>query len=234
MFNKYVLAIAAFIISVTGCQSTNPTVMANKPIGQPNETAPAGFWLDAKGVHQDYTAMNSSVGLNLTAAIGYEADAESIDKIKQSLEQFASLLWADTFGQLYIKQVILRNNSQDGYIHFEKLEKLGGHARFGGPFTVNTNLLDLDQKTGRKGVGVKVLAAGIMHEFGHSMLLLKDEYGSTRECIMHPQSRTSHFCESCEKELLTRFKNWKFPVGNERAKWANQSKMPEPTITLGK
>ncbi|MBI4712561.1 MAG: hypothetical protein HY762_04575 [Planctomycetes bacterium] len=221
---KHTVFLQVFVLLMGGCYTQM----------QPDKPKMPELWLDAKGVHQDYTAMNPPVGLNLTAAIPLLRDAETIDKIKQSLEQFAGLLWADTFGQLYIKQVILRNNSQDGYIHFEKLEKLGGHARFGGPFTVNTNLLDLDQKTGRKGVGVKVLAAGIMHEFGHSMLLLKDEYGTTRECIMHPQSRTSHFCESCEKELLDRFKNWKFPVGDERAKWVNQNKVPEPTITMGK
>ena len=214
----FVLGCCLFVLA--SCQQAT----INMPLPQQD------VYIGSDGIKTDYTVIQPSVGLALTAAIAYEADKETIQKIEDSLEAFSQLLWQDTFGQMYIKTVVLRNNSQNGYIHFEKLTELGGHAIFGGPFTVNTNLLDLDKKIGKPGVGVKVLAAGIMHEFGHSMFYLKDEYGTTRQCIMHPQSRTTTFCISCEKELLERYNKWKFPPEAARAGWP--AAHPKPAMAV--
>lgn len=212
------LVLSIIVVLLSACQSTQVS------------SAPA-VELTAQGVPGDVTAIAAPVGLNLTAAVGYEADAETLAKIRDSIDAFSVLLWEKTCGNMYVKSVQLKNNSQDGYMHFEKLEKLGGHAQFGGPFTVNTNLLDLDVKSGKPGVGVRVLAAGIMHEFGHSMLRLQDEYGTTRECIMHPQSRTKDFCQACKEELLNRFKLWRFPAEPEKADWLKTHPCPKAVIS---
>ena len=198
----------------------------------PGAVGTDGSLLGPEGIKEDYKNMVPPVGVSLIAGVGYKADQETLDKIKQSLERFAQLLCSDTYGNMYLKKAIVRNNSKESYIHFEKLAKLGGHARFGGTFTVNTNLLDLDKRTGQAGMGIRVLGAGIMHEFGHSMLLLKDEYGTKRKCVMHPQSRTTTFCPSCHEELLSRFTNWKFPVQAKRADWLKKNNVPEPVIII--
>ncbi|MFA5794099.1 MAG: hypothetical protein WC980_03420 [Candidatus Brocadiia bacterium] len=217
---KRCTVIIAAVVLLGGC--SGGAAQVDKPI-----VAPVVIdILDAQGVHADYTQMASPVGLTMTGAVGYQADSETLTKINESMTQFSKLLWQATCGNIKLDVVWLRNNSQDGYIHFEKLEKLGGHAQFGGPFTVNTNLLDIDKKMGKPGMGVKVLAAGIFHEFGHSMLRLQDEYNTDRVCIMHPQSRTVTFCVSCQKELLERFPLWRFPPESERAGWDEQHPVP--------
>ena len=212
------LVLGIIVALLAGCQSAQ---ISDTPAVE----------LNAQGVPGDVTAIAPPVGLNLTAAVGYEADAETLTKIKDSIDAFSTLLWEKTYGNVYVKSVQLKNNSQDGYIHFENLEKLGGHAQFGGPFTVNTNLLDLDIKSGKPGVGVRVLAAGILHEFGHSMLRLQDEYGTTRECIMHPQSRTKDFCPACKEELQNRFKLWRLPAESEKADWLKTHPCPKAAIS---
>lgn len=219
--NKYLLT-GLIIVLFAGCQSKQAVI--TEPAH--TETVFKNDLLDAQGVHLDYARIQPPVKLEMSAAVGYQAEPETMARVEESISQFAQLLWQATYGNMQVANVRLRNNSQDGYIHFEKLEKLGGHAQFGGPFTVNTNLLDLDKKTGKAGMGVKVLGAGILHEFGHSMLRLKDEYGTTRKCIMHPQSRKTYFCASCRQELLERFPGWRFPPETEREKWAEQHPAP--------
>ncbi|MFA5794152.1 MAG: hypothetical protein WC980_03690 [Candidatus Brocadiia bacterium] len=190
-----------------------------------------GFILDENGVSSDYTQITPPVGLCLTAALNYQPMDEEIDKVKQSFHRFSLLVWNDTWGNMYIKKAVFKTNATHGYISLEKLERgQGGHAYFGGVFTVSTNLLDI----GNPEMGKRILAAGILHEFGHSMFHLPDEYPykgqpdmPVRKCVMDPRSHYTGLCIDCEQRILARFKNFSFPAEEQKNDWDKSHPAPE-------
>lgn len=190
-----------------------------------------GFILDEKGVSNDYTQITPPVGLCLTAALNYQPTAEEMDKIKQSFQRFSLLVWNDTWGNMYIKKAVFKTNGTPGYISLEKLAReQGGHAYFGGVFTVSTNLLNISNPE----MGKRIMAAGILHEFGHSMFHLPDEYPykgqpdmPVRKCVMDPRSHSTVLCADCEQRILARFKNFHFPAEEQRKDWDKAHPVPE-------
>lgn len=197
----------------------------------------SGPLLTKQGVKSDYTVMSSPVGLNIDVAIDYDADGDEIEKIKKGIQRFSMLLWNNTYGNMYVNTAHLTDKKQNGYVNLRKMaQRQGGHARFGGVFTVNTALLNIGRNMNRPEVGLRVFAAGLLHEFNHSMFHLPDEYPYAKKdkdivpkknCVMDPRSRTTVLCEDCQGRLLKRFKNWKFPQAKQREKWTSSNKVPD-------
>ncbi|MBI4835151.1 MAG: hypothetical protein HY811_10125 [Planctomycetes bacterium] len=193
-----------------------------------------GFKLDENGVPKIFYSQAAPVGLCMNAAIKYDATPEDIDKLKKGLQRFSQLIWNDTYGNMFIKKVILLNNGDKAYLTLEKMaQNQGGHAYFGGLITVGVNLLDIG---GDKSpdIGLRVFGAGILHEFNHSMFHLPDEYPykgqpdkPVKKCVMDPRSRITPLCADCEVLILKRFPSFKFPAEAERAAWPKANPVPE-------
>ncbi|HLD36576.1 MAG TPA: hypothetical protein VJC37_07620 [Planctomycetota bacterium] len=192
-----------------------------------------GFVLNEKGVPMDFASQPAPVGLCMTVAINYQAAPEDINKIKAGFARFSELIWHNTWGNMYIKQSVLINNSGTGYITLAKLApEQGGHAYFGGLITVGVNLLDIGG--GKSDIGVRVFGAGLLHEFNHSMFQLPDEYPykgkpdkPLKKCVMDPRNRLTTLCPDCENLILKRFTSFKFPGDPERADWGKSHLVPE-------
>ena len=139
--------------------------------------------------------------------VDYGADKETLNQLKQSIELFASLLWNNTGGNMHLKKVVLLNNSKRGYVVFSRLPSgEGGHTNYDQPIVVSSNLLTV----GPPGMGYSIVGAGLLHEFGHSMFYLPDEYNQmpVKDCVMDPRSRKFDFCPDCKNKIAERFKKW--------------------------
>jgi hypothetical protein len=195
----------------------------------------SGFLLDEKGVPRNFAGQPAPIGLCMTVAIKYQAAPEDIAKIKNGFNRFSELIWNNTWGNMYIKKVTLKNNGDKGYITLAKLKKEeGGHAYFGGLITVGVNLLDIGGEK-NPDIGVRIFGAGILHEFNHSMFYLPDEYPykgqpdkPVKQCVMDPRSRVTGICADCEQIILKRFNSFRFPAGVDAADW--QKAHPAPAI----
>jgi hypothetical protein len=209
-----------------GFQMVNREWMANEELN--------GFALDDKGIPKNFYSQAAPIGLCMTAAIKYNATPENIDKLKKGLQRFSQLIWNNTYGNMFIKKVILLNKSDKAYLALEKMaQSEGGYAYFGGLITVGVNLLDIGGDKATE-IGLKVFGAGILHEFNHSMFYLPDEYpykGQTdkpvKKCVMDPRSRVTPLCADCEALILKRFPAFKFPAKGERADWLKTNPVPE-------
>lgn len=193
--------------------------------------------LDSRGVPSWVVDVEAPIALSIAAAIKEPAGPEELAKIEKAFRRFSALLWKGTWGNMHVERVLLRNGSTDGYVTLEKLpQKEGGYADFGGPFVVSTRLLDLlDEET-----GIRILAAGMLHEFSHSFLELHDEYPYEGEpyrpvtmCVMDPRSRRSTFCPHCQGRILERFTKIRFPADADPESWAAEHPAPETSFTHG-
>lgn len=163
--------------------------------------------LDEKGLRQKYTQLKPPVALSMKMAIDYEADKETVAQLKQSIEFFAMLLWNNTAGNMYLQKTVLINKGKNGYVVFSRLPAgSGGHTNYDQAMVVSSNLLTI----GPPGMGYTIAGAGILHEFGHSMFYLPDEYKQEpiKECVMDPRSRKVDFCQDCKDKIAERFKKW--------------------------
>lgn len=230
MRKTLLLAFVCAILGFNACQSAPPANAA-----KPGFQLIDGLWvadeelkgllLDERGVPKNIYAQPSPVGLCMTVPMKYKATNEDIQKVEKGFERFNDLVWHNTWGNMYVKKVILLDNSDKGYITLEKLsDKKGGHAYFGGILTVGVNLLDIGGDN--KDIGVRVFGAGLLHEFNHSMFYFPDEYPyegqpdmPIKKCVMDPRSRVTTLCPDCEKLSLQKFASFKFPAEAERAEW---------------
>jgi DNA-directed RNA polymerase subunit RPC12/RpoP len=163
--------------------------------------------LDEKGLKQKYTQLNPPVALSMRMVIDYEADKETIAQLKQSIEFFATILWNNTGGNMYLQKAVLANKAKTGYVVFSRLPSgEGGHTNHDQAMVVSSNLLTV----GPPGMGYSIVGAGILHEFGHSMFYLPDEYKKepVKECVMDPRSRKFDLCQDCKDLIAERFKQW--------------------------
>ncbi len=189
--------------------------------------------LDENGVPPGIVELAGPIGLTLTVALKHDSTPDEQSRIKLALERFSTLLWNGTFGNMYVKKAVLRGNSEKGFLILDRLPpQEGGYAYYDKPFVVSVGLLDLGGPA-NPDIGVRVLASGILHEFGHSMLHLPDEYPYEGEadlpltaCVMDRRSRKNNFCGHCEGLLLERFKKFRVPPQSDRADWAAQNPAP--------
>jgi len=187
-------------------------------------------FLDEAGVPQGVTEIAGPIGLSMSAGLRYQPSPEELAKIEKAFQRFSTLVWNETWGDMYVKEVLILKAPATGYITLDRLpQKEGGYAYFNGPFVVSTNLLNLmDPET-----GIRILAAGMLHEFNHSMFLLPDEYPYEGEpdlpvkmCVMDPRSRVTGLCPHCQGLILDRFKKFLFPAGIDPKDWAARNPAP--------
>jgi hypothetical protein len=132
--------------------------------------------LNENGVKDDYTKLSPPVGLVMKVAIDYEPPADEMNKIKKALERVSLLIWQETWGNMYLAKAIIHKNTRDGYITLQKSprDRPDTSGWFDGAFTVSTNLLNI--APAKPEVGIRVMAAGLLHEFNHSMFHLPNEH----------------------------------------------------------